>query len=80
MTEWKDIATAPKDGTDILVCEGSVRMTVVSWIDGSKFLYPEPEWVAGWYLDDGKNEPIWCRNHLHLTDWMPLPPPPGDQS
>lgn len=64
---WQDIATAPKDGTYILIAtkRHDGGMTSARWDD-------DVDW---WMLDDGKNPEIWLRGPAP-THWMPLPPPP----
>ena len=68
MSEWRDIETAPKDGTVILASgldygKGPSRhYSVVEWMDfGCE---------SGWYPDEDAN-PI-----IYLSHWMPLPEPP----
>ena len=66
MTEWQPIATAPKDGTDILAYSPKA---------------PNPKTRTTWWrrAEDGKgfigwgefNESYWPATH-----WMPLPAPP----
>lgn len=63
---WEPIETAPRDGTDILVC---VRYTdtclVVDWDDAA----PQSGW--NWATLDGPYYHSGLFSH-----WMPLPPPP----
>jgi hypothetical protein len=62
MTDWQPIETAPRDGTEIIVCrrfEGRKFMGVVMW-DGRY-----------WTIDYGF--PFYFDNPTH---WMPLPEPP----
>lgn len=58
--EWQPIESAPKDGTDMLVCwcRGGT-MAVACW------------WSDGWYE---ANDDI--RYVSEPTHWMPLPNPP----
>lgn len=68
MGKWQDIATAPKDGTPILVCysDGTIRMAARE--AGSS----TPKDGMGPF--DGYD---FC-THLYRypTHWMPLPEPP----
>jgi hypothetical protein len=65
MNEWQAIETAPKDGTDILVCMFGTAMVVVSF-DGDVSEPSHP-----WLTLDGPSY------HLEApTHWMPLPEPP----
>lgn len=73
MSKWQPIETAPKDGTEILLCTFDM--------DG----YYSKEVTIGYYDDDGSNY-CWkafiddwgrCNNGL-FTHWMPLPEPPMD--
>lgn len=61
---WKSIATAPKDGTEILVAAAGNSWFVVFWDD-------KPGDTHCWQTPDG------VRYHNDLpTHWMPLPPQP----
>jgi hypothetical protein len=63
MSEWRDIETAPKDGTVILMADG-LTMFCGFWLKS------EREWVDG--SRDRNGELItWDATH-----WMPLPSPP----
>jgi Lar family restriction alleviation protein len=59
--DWQDIATAPKDGTEVLAWNsGGYRM--LHWSDSS---WPGPDWIN----EDG----VPC----HASHWRPLPKGPG---
>ena len=65
MSEWRDIKTAPKDGTEILLIGTAHNM-----------LYPKPTrlvglYKKGWWWVVGGQFTI-----SHVTHWMPLPEPP----
>lgn len=80
MSEWQDIATAPKDGTPILIWQPS----------GHSFGYRgryQPEWngPVRWYDDARWAIGYWRpwggwgnRNSSEVvpTHWQPLPAPP----
>ena len=83
MSEWKDISTAPKDGTDIIGCYWC------DWGDGTTSYYGpwtmawrHGKWVPSWdgatvidYQSDfGTDYKTLDSNPSH---WMPLPPPPA---
>ena len=64
---WRDIATAPRDGDDILVCCGpdsDPMFGVASWHDDSD--------GGGWQM-------WWSGTEKHTWPefWMPLPPLPS---
>ena len=61
----KPFATAPRDGTYILVTGPAFASgaAVVQW----------SEYDDGWVLDDGKFCDIYLRNQEKVTGWMPLP-------
>ncbi len=64
--EWQPIATAPRDGTDILLTDGE---TVAQASD----------WAGEWMLNIGDNKcchTTWKSLCEPPTHWMPLPPPP----
>jgi hypothetical protein len=58
---WRDIASAPKDGTKILVCDRNE--------------YPRRIWTARWWRDNWQNSAADIL--LCLTHWQPLPAPPA---
>lgn len=67
MREWKPIETAPKDGTFIVMTDGT----------------PAWPWVARWTNDDSMGEPFTAGWETAIggriktaTHWMPLPEPP----
>ncbi len=68
MSEWQPIETAPKDGTEILVC--------------ITYNLPDDEWETVQWVD-GWRSGKWFRYHDKIyipfppTHWMPLPPPPA---
>lgn len=68
MTDWQDISTAPKNGTEILVFYKSSGVISIAWYD---------ERVLQWVVSVADNgEPIW--NDPYPTHWMPLPSPPKE--
>lgn len=79
MNDWQPIATAPKDGTHVIVCDRSDDSfpfsqrppTVAHW-----FGPPDLPGLrsGGWYLSVSYTE----QPRLNWpTHWMPLPPPPA---
>lgn len=76
MNEWQDIASAPKDGTPILVWSCSVRdelsgealPLIGHWCD-----------IEGWTVGEWDPEFDCYRktNLVSITHWQPLPAPPG---
>lgn len=60
---WQDISTAPKDGTEVLICGSDVYGDM--WMA-----------VAGYFNDDWREDPgddaYWFPTH-----WMPLPTQPN---
>ena len=65
MSEWMDISTAPKDGTEILGASRGEITTVFYWREYGNWEIA----VTGAWADNGE----W-----HPTHWMPLPDPPKD--
>lgn len=79
-TQWRDIATAPKDGTHILACDARVPYgphwgfnhrppTVVHW-----WANPGEE---GFYTSVNETEPL---APFPATHWKPLGPEPSNQT
>jgi hypothetical protein len=81
MSEWKPIATAPRDGREVIVGHDSATVWIVrsaSYTRADEWFPPEPNTPDGWWsydnsvsqsLLDGLDEP---------THWlMETPEPPG---
>lgn len=59
--EWRDISTAPDDGTEILgYWRGSKTYAIISWS------------IDGWWKDNADHSAVSPPTH-----WMPLPEPPA---
>lgn len=61
MSDWRDISTAPKDGTRIMVWNSFAGVYSSAYLNGEWPLY-------GW-----GNEGVWYPRPTH---WMPLPDAP----
>ncbi len=74
--QWRDIATAPKDGTRVLVYgefagevtrpNGECEMAVWTWTDSSDHE------GFNWNVESTSGYAAWLRGIC----WQPLPPPP----
>lgn len=65
---WQPIETAPRDGTNILICgTGS---------DG--YYVSDVKWDGEWMLFDA-NADDWTEPTFNVTHWMPLPHPPAER-
>lgn len=74
MEEWQPIATAPKNGTAILLTDGYGSTAVARWDDQS---FPGVcKENSRWAISDWHNDPIHLRGGYRATHWMPLPAPP----
>jgi hypothetical protein len=81
MGEWRDIESAPKDGTQVLITGGTFENSMSMGGPGpyqavtiASYNYYGGEWQgenAG-----GHDEYYWH----HPTHWMPLPAPPGTET
>jgi hypothetical protein len=77
---WRDIATAPRDGTPILA--GSINhkcREVVCWQDGLPRGQIEVEGAVeeGW-VNDGQLKDRFHANPNYFTHWVPLLSPPSE--
>ena len=83
MSDWQLIETAPKDGTEILVCSDYGAVILARWVAPCDFLYAsehegmadfdEPDWFYADFIEGGR-----LSNEGQPTHWMPLPAPPSD--
>jgi hypothetical protein len=77
MSDWQDIATAPKDGSAILIFQ-SQKPSFATAMDGQKF--DDPRYAIGYWRvwEDGAKWMWGNRNcgEVSPTHWMPLPSPP----
>ena len=72
-TDWQDIATAPRDGSIILLIAPSE-----SWTGAAYWHAPGKVWICFRRNTDGYPDGhtfMWAFNAA-LTHWMPLPEPP----
>lgn len=75
--EWQPIETAPKDGTQVLLCDGMWGPWVGWW--GTHDGAPDNWWFVDLALPktpDNLNS--WVVGH-GPTHWMPLPDPPKEE-
>jgi hypothetical protein len=81
VAEWRDIETAPKDGTQILACaQLSENLTAQGHVpDISIVKWDRDDWVAmadGYHAIKSQGD-CWTTYHEpYVTHWMPLPEPP----
>ena len=64
---WQPIETAPMDGSEVLVWDGSERVHIGWWWNGGGNQYAE-----GWLAADEED------GRITPTQWRPLPAGPGD--
>ena len=69
--EWRDISTAPRDGTSILVVVGPtpVNTTFRNLRNVFQAAFENGNWISLGF--DKLENKFW-----KVTDWMPLPVPP----
>ena len=73
--EWRDIETAPKDGTNVLVYPplwNSRTCSIAHYDDDKYSKKPRPVWRR----DDDFGRVTYSRS-TPPSAWMPLPPPPS---
>ena len=71
--DWRPIASAPKDGTRILL---AVLGTILigKWSDEAKFFGGESG--QAWQIFECDNDEYYSEATQMATHWMPLPDPP----
>jgi hypothetical protein len=72
---WQPIETAPKDNSILLTDGWSVGEGF--WHDGSECYGHRGK--EGWFWESDRGNLLIASN-AHATHWMPLPPPPQEQS
>ena len=70
ISKWRDIATAPRNGTSVDLIEYGERAT------NSQYNYVLKRWERFWVNKNGLMS--WIEVH-HPTHWMPIPDPPKMQ-
>ena len=77
MDEWKDIASAPKDGTRFLAVWGKYEIQLTHWHSWPDELQYRIKAGGTWVADDR------VAMNAQPTLWMPMPPlpepPKGEQ-
>lgn len=80
--EWKDISSAPKDGTWILGINSRGNQAVIIWSDSAAhWTHRLGSTRGGWIypFSDGIQSTFWNGGCGSVpTHWMPLPPPPSN--
>jgi Protein of unknown function (DUF551). len=73
--QWRPIATAPRDGTRVLVYFKGKGVREVHWTSRWS---DNPVEDGLWHVDDDKHGPYPLRGYCDGDDthWMPLPAPP----
>jgi len=72
MSNWQDMATAPKDGTYILLSCPKPLGVITGCYDNDKYAKkPRPYW-----MDRGTFWGVLRTRQNQPTHWMPLPAPP----
>jgi hypothetical protein len=83
MSGWQPIATAPKDGTEILIAGGRVHLGSDDMDDGKGHKHKGVslalwnERAGGYWYQPGTETTSHGGNSFEPTHWMPLPQPPG---
>lgn len=75
---WLPIATAPQDGSWILLCDPSSNHKVYTgmWDDSFSYSWPNGESIGAWTSLIAQSYATEQYQQLHPTHWMPLPQAP----
>lgn len=83
MSQWREISTAPMDGTEIILRRGS-RVTAGAWTDWSKSeatFNSRGDYLGQEEYDSGAQWCSWDGGFCEddgPTHWQPLPEPPTE--
>jgi hypothetical protein len=72
LTEWREIESAPKDGSDIIACRLGYIPQTVKWVAHKG----ESRWCADHESLGDSFEEYWTATRYEPTHWLPLPTPP----
>lgn len=72
--DWRPMATAPKDGTRILVAVRASEQGPAE-VDVAKWTRPEPSADPCWVATDSDPGALVTYSDIELYSWMPLPTP-----
>lgn len=83
MSDWQDISTAPKDGTEIIVGVDVATVWIVRsarYVRADEWYPSEPDDVDGWwsYINSVSQEQL--VGIYEPTHWMPQPAPPSPRT
>ena len=79
LAQWRDIGSAPLDGTRILIfCEG--RVTISRWYVHYLNGKPNPHRMPEWEQPDMYGGFGGYSGPIYPTHWQPLPPPPTEDT
>lgn len=74
MSEWRDIESAPKDGTHVDIWINGFRKTDAKW-DESQNRW---KWFECFVGPDKRTKRYSFSSRAEVTHWMPIPAPPKD--
>lgn len=67
--EWRDIATAPQDGTPVIVCAGDI-------VGEARYIGEDGD-EGWWWAGTDPGDYHASRIDVPVSHWQPLPPPPA---
>lgn len=77
MSEWRDISTAPKDGTQFLIVRDDGEYELCEWCEHLPlydYVHVQDDLYRRVQVDRGPG--FWNGNIQCAVGWKPLPPPP----
>lgn len=77
--EWRDIASAPRDGTRVIITNGG-WVVAAYWSDSIWAKVSSDLTLAaggGWVQEENRSDTYCFEGATH---WLPLPPPPKERA